>query len=499
MHSTNSQVVRSLGIDTYNENIIFMRADCHICKSEGFVAQTRLVVHYEDRSIVATLNVVHSDILKINEAALSEVAFHKLGVRPGDLIWVSHLKPIASLSDVRAKMYHRKIGPQAFQQIIQDVAAGLYSDIEIAAFISACAGDNMDLEEITWLTLAMVHTGSRLDWEEQVILDKHCIGGLPGNRTTPIVVSIVAAAGLTIPKTSSRAITSPAGTADTMEVITRVNLTMEEMKNVVTSEGGCIAWGGSMKLSPADDILIAVERALDVESYGQMIASVLSKKAAAGSTHVVIDIPVGPTAKVRQHQDALKLQYFFQGVGDALGMHVEVLITDGTQPVGRGMGPALEARDVLDVLRNEADAPWDLKQKSETIAGTLLEMASYCPKGSGPEKAREILESGQAYLKFERICKAQGAFREPPVAKYKKEICAEMAGTVLEIDNRKLAKVAKLAGAPKSPAAGLYFQAPIGTKVEKGQCLFVIHAEEEGELKYANEFLMASNHIVRLE
>src|ERR1035437_9090947 len=195
-YQTNTLKVKSLGIDTYREHIIFMRSDCHICRSEGFTALTRLMVHHNEINIIATLDVVHSDLLQDSEVALSDMAMKRLHVKEGDMITVSHLKPIESLSGVRAKMYHKKIDEAAYQNIIRDITKGYYSDIELAAFIAGCAGDNMDLDEITWLTKAMIDSGSRISWKEKLILDKHCVGGLPGNRTTPIIVAIIAAAGL---------------------------------------------------------------------------------------------------------------------------------------------------------------------------------------------------------------------------------------------------------------------------------------------------------------
>ena len=280
MH-THKLKVKDLGIDTYRENIIFIRADSHVCKSEGFTALTRLVVHKNGNQIVATLNVVNSDILKEGEASLSQAAMKNLGVKEGDTIAISHLKPIESLAKVRAKMYKEVLNDKDFQDIIHDIVLGHYSNIEIAAFVSACAGNNLSVNEIAGLTKAMITSGRRIDWGKGMILDKHCVGGLPGNRTTPIVVSIVAAAGLIIPKTSSRAITSPAGTADTMETITSVDLSIDQIKEVIGKTGGCLAWGGAVRLSPADDLLIAVEKSLEIDSEGQMVASVLSKKVAA--------------------------------------------------------------------------------------------------------------------------------------------------------------------------------------------------------------------------
>jgi thymidine phosphorylase len=495
----NTVKLKRLGIDTYRENIIFMRSDSHICTAEGFTALTRVLVTYKNKSIVATLNVVHSNLLSEGEVALSEIAFDRLEANETDEVYISHLKSISSLGDVRAKMYRKKLSEEAFKRIISDVTEGLYSDIELAAFVSACSGDNLDLDEITWLTEAMVESGTKINWNEKLIIDKHCIGGLPGNRTTPIVVSIIASAGLIIPKTSSRAITSPAGTSDTLDVITNVNLPLETMKEVVKKENGCFSWGGSVDLSPADDILISVERALDIDSEGQMIASVLSKKAAAGSTHVVIDIPVGKTAKVRSEESALKLEYIFKAVGKAIGVHVETIITDGSQPIGRGIGPALEAMDILAVLRNEKNAPQDLKQRSIQIAAVMLELASKAEKGDGEKLATEILETGKAWEKFYNICLAQGRFSEPEFAKYKLEIFSETEGVVKEIDNRRLARIAKLAGAPKSSSAGVLFFSPLGTKIKKRQILFTVYAESEGELHYANEYLKSDNHILKIE
>ena len=296
--NSNKLILRRLGIDTHREYFVYMKSDCHICISEGFDSLTRIQITANGKTIIATLNVIKGELLQHGEASLSESAWKALNAREGDAISFSHLQPVYSMSYVRAKMYGSHLNKKAFSSIVKDISEGKYSNIELAAFISACSGDHMAVDEIISLTEAMVDNGERLQWGKKMVVDKHCVGGLPGNRTTPIVVSIIAAAGLTIPKTSSRAITSPAGTADTMETMTNVNLKSSEIYEVVAKEGGCLVWGGAVALSPADDIIIEIERALDIDSEGQMIASVLSKKVAAGSTHVVIDIPVGPTPRL---------------------------------------------------------------------------------------------------------------------------------------------------------------------------------------------------------
>jgi thymidine phosphorylase len=302
-----------------------------------------------------------------------------------------------------------------------------------------------------------------------------------------------------MPKTSSRAITSPAGTADTLETFTRVDLTPEEMHRVVDQEGGCMVWGGAMNMSPADDLLIRVERTLDLDSDAQLVASVLSKKAAVGSTHVVIDIPVGPTAKVRSHAQAQALLRSMMQTGHAIGLQVHGLISDGSQPVGRGIGPALEAHDVMAVLQNAADAPDDLRQRALALAAAVVELSGLASGAEAQRMVRQVLEDGRAWRKFQAICQAQGALREPGSAEFRQEVPAPAEGRVVRIDNRLLARAAKLAGAPHAKTAGLWLGVHVGDRVDAGEPLFILHAESRGELDYALEFVAHHPDIIRLE
>jgi thymidine phosphorylase len=260
-----------------------------------------------------------------------------------------------------------------------------------------------------------------------------------------------------------------------------------------------MAWGGALGISPADDIIIRVERSLDIDPEPQMIASVLSKKAAVGATHVVIDIPVGHTAKIRSDKKFNQLKKYFFEVGSALGLHVEIVKSEGSQPLGIGIGPALEARDILAILKNEKNCPLDLKNKSLQLAGILLELGGKAAKDQGLNLAKEILENGSALKKFLAICEAQGGFHEPSTAAFSYDVVSNFTGKVIEIDNRNLALVAKLAGAPHCPASGIEFFAKQGTVIEKGQLLYRIHAEAKGELDYALNFAKAMPDIIKLE
>ncbi len=491
---------RRLGIDTHHEPVVVLRADSPVCRAEGFEAHARIEVLGVSRSIVATLNILTAgDLIGPDEVGLSESAWRRLDPAAGERLQFRHAQPSDSMSHVRGKIYGAHLSENQFDAIIGDIVAGRLSNVEIAAFLAACAGGRMSTAEVTSLTRAMVHTGSRMSWPHAVVVDKHCIGGLPGNRTTPIVVSIATALGLVMPKTSSRAITSPAGTADTVETMTRVDLGLDDMRRVVEAEGGCMVWGGAMNMSPADDLLIRVERTLDLDSEGQLVASVLSKKAAAGSTHVVIDIPTGPTAKVRSHAEAQSLLRALQLTGHAIGLQLHGLVTDGGQPVGRGVGPALEAHDVLAVLQNRAEAPADLRQRALLIAAAVVEIGGLAEGQAAHDMAHAALADGRAWRKFEAICQAQGGLREPGVAAYRHPVEASRDGRVASIDNRLLARAAKLAGAPHAKTAGLWLGVHVGDRIGHGQPFFVLHAESRGELDYALDFVHRHPGIIHLE
>jgi thymidine phosphorylase len=496
MNNAPTLTYRELGIDTLQEHISFMHRDCHICRAEGIEAQTRIELRHNGRSIIATVNVIHSDLLECGEIALSISAAQALQVKSGDTIEISQAQHIDSLSQLRSKIYGHRLDRNAFEAILGDIAKGRYANIHIAAFLTAMASRRANLDEVVDLTASMVAIGEQINWGITPVADKHCVGGLPGNRTTPIIVAIVASAGLWMPKTSSRAITSPAGTADVMEVLTPVTLNLKQMREVVLKEGACLVWGGSLALSPADDLLIKVARPLELDSDAQLVASVLSKKIAAGATHVVIDIPVGATAKVRTTEQAEHLEHLLARVAFANGINLRVIRTNGDAPVGRGIGPALEARDVVSVLQCDPNAPKDLRERAVTLAAEVLELCGTVGPGEGIAFAKNALDSGQAWKKFMAICLAQGGYTEPTIAPLQHVVVANQAGVIKTIDNRRLARTAKLAGAPEAKTAGVDLHVALGETVQAGQPLLTMHAEASGELTYALTYL--SSHPVFL-
>jgi thymidine phosphorylase len=476
-----------VSIDTYRENVAYLHRDCAIYRTEGFQALAKIEVSGGGRHILAVLNVVDdAAIVKPTELGLSEQAFAQLDVPEGGRVEVAHAEPPASMDAIRRKIAGERLGASDYRGIIHDVTENHLSKTEIAAFLVATSESELDRDEVLHLTRAMLESGERLDWREPLVADKHCIGGVPGNRTSMIVVPIVAAHGMLIPKTSSRAITSPAGTADTMEVLARVELPIKVLHDIVRKHRGCIAWGGTARLAPADDTLISVERPLGFDSQGQMVASILSKKLAAGATHILLDIPVGPSAKVRQMHAAQSLRRLFEFVGDNLGIHIEVILTDGRQPIGRGIGPALEARDVMQVLNNDPAAPSDLRQKALRLAGRVLEFDPDIRGGRGFAIARDILDSGRALAKMQALIEAQGRRHEPvPASGLAFDVTAKAAGTVVGIDNLQLAHIARFAGAPMSRSAGVDLLKKLGDPVARGEPLYRVYAGFPAELRFA--------------
>tara|TARA_R110000824_G_scaffold401796_1_gene616751 strand:+ start:14476 stop:15987 length:1512 start_codon:yes stop_codon:yes gene_type:complete len=496
MPEKSSLTVVDMGINTHQEPIVYMHKDCHICRAEGFSASARVLVKAASTKLIATLDIVENNTLTPGHIGLSNIAIERLDVKAGQKVVVEHAPVVTSLSAVRKKVYGHVLSDNDMAEIMQDLSEHKYRDIEIASFLSVCAGSRLNLDEIISLTRAMVQCGKRLHWpDHDKVFDKHCIGGLPGNRTTPLVVAIVSAVGLIIPKTSSRAITSPAGTADTLETLFKVDYKLPEIRRIVDDVGACMVWGGAVNLSPADDLMIRIERELNIDGEGQLIASVLSKKIAAGSTHAIIDIPVGDTAKVRTHAKADYLASLFTQVATACGLQVRCVITDGSKPIGAGIGPVQEAIDLLSILKCEESAPQDLRQRALELAANLLDMADNCGLDSAIEIATDILESGAAWHQFQRIATAQGGIKELPESNYSSVQLSPRKGVIHAIDNRRLARLAKLAGAPFDASAGLRLHANVGEVVEQNQALFTLYSDSSGEQDYALDYYQNNTDI----
>jgi len=418
-----------------------------------------------------------------------------LGASGRDTVEVSIVPMPKSVHYIRKKMDKKKLKFDEIKEIVRDISRNRLSEVEASAFMSAVYINGFDLEETVSMTKALIEDGHRLEIKG-TCLDKHSIGGTNG-RATMVIVPIIAAAGYYIPKTSSRSITSAAGTADAMEVLCRVTLSLDEIKSITEKTGGVIAWGGAVDLAPADDKIVKIEHPLSLDPEGQVIASVMAKKASVGAKYVVIDLPVGPDVKVRTRDLGESMALKFIEVGKQLGIKVETVLTDGTEPCGMAFGPALEARGAMEILEGKCFD--NLAEKSCELAGALLELAGGAPVGKGYAKAKGILESGKALAKMKEIIKAQGGkiLRSDGIemAKHKAEVRSEKGGEIKKINVRTLNGIARMAGAPADKQAGVMLKVREDDKIEKGALLFEIYAKDRRKLEVAASHAMMDDPI----
>ena len=449
----------------------------------GVHSSDRVEITYKNEHLIAIVNIASN--FPRNHIGLYEEISRKLEIEAGENVEVQAAERPEALSYVQAKIRGERLRENEIKTIVKDVVERHLSDIELASFVTALHVHGLSMDEIEALSKAMVETGSILTFDKGPILDKHSIGGLPGDKASILIVPIIAAADFIIPKTSSRAVTSPAGTADRVETLCPVNLTLEEIKEVLNKTNGCMVWGGALDLAPADDIFIQVEYPLAIDPL--LLPSIMSKKKAIGATHVVLDIPTGRGAKIKTIDKAQALAHDFMDLGERLGITVQCAVTFGEQPLGYAVGPALEAREALSTIMG--NGPADLREKATSVSGILLEMVG---AENGKQKAEELIRSGKAERKLREIIEAQGGNPkiEPGDVRvgYKKsEIAADKEGRVLRISNRSIAQVAREAGAPKEKGAGVVLKAKLGEHVEKGGVIFEIYAQRNTKLQAAIE------------
>lgn len=473
--------IKPLDMET-GRNIVVLHEDD--AEELGHFAGDRVKLSTPKTTIVAIANATRRMVQQGELGTFVEVT-ESLGLKPGDLVEVSLAPRPKSIAAIKKKMDGQQLSSEEIGAIVKDIAAENLTVTEMTAFVVAEHIKGMTTSEIVALTQHMVKTGDKLDLEVKPVLDVHSIGGVPGNKYALIVVPIVAAAGLTVPKTSSRAITSGAGTADVMEVLANVTFSLDEIKRIVRKVGAVLAWGGAVRLAPADDIIIRTERMLGVDPRCQLLASVMSKKLAVGADRILIDIPSGPGAKVERIEDARSLAHDFIDLGHKLNVQAEAAVTYGGQPVGYAVGPALEAREALETLRG--NGPGSLIEKATSLAGIMLELGGTAAPGLGRQTAMELLKSGKAYQKMREIIEAQGGNPnikpdDIPIGGKKETIPAPFSGYVTQIYNKRINAIVRAAGAPRDKGAGLRILLKEGRKVEKGEPLLEIYAEHETKL-----------------
>ena len=478
-----------LGIFAGGKNIVILnKSDA---ENLGIKSLARIKLSFGKKSITAIINVAEKIVEKGWVGIYDEVR-KVLNIKDGDLVEVEVAKFPTSLNFIKKKLKGKKLDYFEIRDIVKDIVEGNLTEIEISSFVTSLHERGLDLDEAADLTLAMVETGKILELEKKKIVDKHSVGGCPGDKTTLLLVPIIASYGLTIPKTSSRAITSAAGTADKAEVLMPVDLSIEEMKKVVEKTNGCIVWGGRLDLAPADDVFVRIEYPLEIDPL--LLPSIMAKKKAVNAKYLVIDIPCGRGTKIKTIGDANLLAREFIELGKKLFMKTWCAITYGEQPLGYSIGPGLEAKEALEILMRKRHVI-DLTEKAINLASILFEMVGI---KNGEKIAKKILNSGKAEKKLREIISAQGGNEKIKpenlkIGDFGLTVLAKNSGSVLWIDNSLLTDIARAAGTPKDKGAGIVLYKKLGEKVEKGEEIFTVYAERERKLKRVEKILKETN------
>jgi AMP phosphorylase len=457
----------------------------------GVKALERVEISFDHKKMQAIVNVAKK-IIEKGEAGIYSELFDHLGLKKNQSIDVAPADVPKSAEFIKRKLGGGQLSKEEMRAIVQDVVADRLSDVELTAFVTSLHNRGLSMDEVTSLSMAMSETGQKLNLGKKEIFDKHSIGGIPGDKTSMLVVPIVAAAGLTIPKTSSRAITAPAGTADRMECLAPVSHSMDEITRIVKKVGGCLVWGGDVDMAPADDAFIRIEYPLSIDPL--LLPSVMSKKRSSGAKYLAIDIPTGKGAKIKTMGEAQELAKKFIELGNNMGIKVSCSSTYGEQPLGHGIGPALEAREVLETLQNRR-GPADLVEKACHLAGVLF---TFKGMKNGEAFAKGLLANGRALAKMRQIIEAQGGDpnirpSDVPVGGRHIKLESDRAGHVWWVNNNTITKIARAAGSPKDKGAGIIMRKKIGDKVAKGEVLMEIFAEKNHKLNNAIKIAESSD------
>ncbi len=484
--------LKYLPVKSFGENLAYIHKNCSLYKVDDINKVTKLEIHKGSKTIFAFLQIVEDDVLALDEIGLNEDAFKALNMSEGTEVHVSMAAPSLSAQSLRRKIAGEILTSSEYMDIIKDIASGRYSKMDIAAFLVACTS-SMSATELVSFTEALV-AQKVLHWDEKsMVVDQHCLGGVPANKTDLVILAIVSAYGLPIAKTCIRSLTSCAGVADTMGVLANVDYNTSKFQKLVRANNGAIVNYDVLEETKVNHLLHDVRSQLGINQNELVIASILAMMISSGVSHLVLDVPVGENARVHSTNEAIRIRKQVEYIGDMLGLSIDVVITDGSEPIGNGIGAVLEARDVMKILRNKEDAPIDLKEKSLFLAGRVLEFDPQLRGGQGYAVAKEILENGRALEAFQRIVNAQGVHEVPALGQYVREVVAPYDGIVSAVNNTIINKIGVYAGATQCLGSGVDLNKKIGDKVKAGDVLYTIYSCNAADFDVVSQLVEQDN------
>lgn len=474
-------------------NIVIHESDG---EKSGIQKEDTVSFVWRDVEINVEINLTSTQV-QPGEVGLYEELWHRFNIPNGEYATVSLLNQPDSIDYIKKKILGKKLTEEELITIMKEMGSRKINEVETAFFMATFFNPGFDEDEVLWMTNGMAQSGEILSFDNikgngNLVVDKHSIGGVAGKAVTPVLVPIVASCGLIIPNTSTRAITSPAGTSDILEVAMPVSFSTEEIMKIVAKTGACMIWGGALDLAPADDVLIHVEKGIHLESYQKILVSIVAKKIAMGISHIVLDIPYGKGTKVQNPDDVELLKKEFVKLFAKVGIECEVYTRVALGPDGNSIGPNLEMKETLLILEQDEKRSKSLEKLIIDMTGVLLEMVGKAPKGQGAGLAQQKLSSGEAMSKFWEIANTQGAKEtlkagDIPVGEFTFDVVSEKGGRVKTINNRELVKIARALGTPTIKEAGIYVHKMVGDSVSKGEVLATLYATSQPRIESAKK------------
>ena len=395
---------------------------------------------------------------------------------------------------IRKKMRWETISYDEMYAIIKDISEWKLSEIMMTYYVASSFFYPTTDNETYQTAKAMAECGVMFKYPKwEIVADKHCIGWVPWNETTMIIIPILASLWIKMPKNFSKAITSPAATWECVNVLMDINFDKEWIEKLIKENNCCLVRWWWLDLAPADDKLIKVQYPLAMQSRAKVVSSIMAKKYAMWVTHSVIDIPVWDTAKVKTMEEALDWKQKFEYVGKKLWMKVAVQITPANEVIWNWVWAILQVREVLRVLQQHAKRPLDLEAKAIFLSSKIIQIVWLAKWRDAERLAKKQLTSWAARKMMQKIIKSQN-WRNPNIQSeelqpwiFTKEILADKNGKIKKVNLHNINHIARRLGCPAINEAWLYFSKRLWDKVKKWDVLFTMYATSENKIDLALE------------
>lgn len=401
-----------------------------------------------------------------------------------------------------------KLNQKEIDYAIKEFDEGSIPDYQMSAMLMAIYFQGMDINEIKYLTMAMVNSGKTIDLSSipGIKVDKHSTGGV-GDTTTLALAPMVAAAGVPVAKMSGRGLGHTGGTIDKLESIEgfKTELSLSKFIDIVKKVGGSII-SPTSDLAPADKKLYALRDVTGtIDSIPLIVSSIMSKKLAAGADAIVLDVTTGSGAFMREYKDALKLGKIMVDIGLELGKETVAVVSNMDEPLGFAIGNSLEIKEAIEVLKNRG--PEDLRDLCLVLGAHMLKLGGVTRNyEEGKKRLEKILKEGTAFDKFKEMVTAQGGNPEIidnpellPLAKHCTKIKADLSGYIQKIDSRLIGESAMLLGAGREKkeseidlSVGIILKKKVGNKVNNNEDLAEVYYNDSEKLKEAKGKLLSS-------